>query len=73
MLRAPEVKMQFGTSFLVSALIGASLLFRAGANVPDAAKPFVATGVVVFSLFMLVQFLANQFGLDRDGFRAIVL
>jgi hypothetical protein len=41
--------------------------------VSDAAKPFIATGAVVFSIFMLAQFLANQFGLDRDGFRALML
>jgi hypothetical protein len=33
----------------------------------------MATGAVVFSVFMLVQFFANQFGFDRDGFRALVL
>jgi hypothetical protein len=73
MLRAPEVKMQWGTSFLVTAFVGVSVLFRSTSTMPDSAKPFVATGVVVFSLFLLVQFLANQFGLDRDGFRALVL
>jgi len=73
MLRAPEVKMQFATSFIVTLLVGGSVLFRSGSSLPEAAKPFVATGVVVFSLFLLVQFLANQFGLDRDGFRALVL
>ena len=40
---------------------------------PESAGPFIATAVVVFSLFLLVQFLANQFGLDRVGFRALVL
>src|SRR5207249_5013551 len=39
---------------------------------PSAAKPFAATAAVAFSLFTLVQFLANQFGFDRDGFRALV-
>jgi ABC-2 type transport system permease protein len=39
----------------------------------EAAKPFIATGVAAFAIFMLVQFLANQFGLDRDGFRALIL
>lgn len=73
MLRAPEVKMQFATSFVVTILVGGSFLFRAASSVSEAAKPFIATGVVVFSLFLLVQFLANQFGLDRDGFRALVL
>jgi len=73
MLRAPEVKMQWGTSFVVTLLVGAPLLFRAGSSLPDAAKPFVATAVVVFSMFLLVGFVANQFGFDRDGFRAYVL
>ena len=73
MLRAPEVKMQWGASFLVMLIVGASLLFRATSTMPESAKPFVATGVVMLSLFLLVQFLANQFGIDRDGFRALVL
>lgn len=73
MLRAPEVKMQWGTSFVVTLLVGAPLLFRAGSTLSEAAKPFVATTVVVFSMFLLVAFVANQFGFDRDGFRAYVL
>jgi ABC-type multidrug transport system permease subunit len=76
LLRAPEVKIAWGTSILVPLIVGGSLLFRPGANaaqVPEAAKPFVATGAVVFSVFMLVQFFTNQFGFDRDGFRALVL
>jgi hypothetical protein len=72
-LRAPEVKMAWGASILVPLILGGSLLFRADLKLPEAAKPFIATGVVVFSIFMLVQFLANQFGFDRDGFRALVL
>jgi hypothetical protein len=73
MLRAPEVKMQWGTSFLVTLLVGAPLLFRSGENLPEAAGPFIATGIVVFELFMMVASVANQFGFDRDGFRAYVL
>jgi ABC-2 type transport system permease protein len=30
-------------------------------------------GAMGFSLFLLTQFLANQFGFDRQGFRALVL
>ena len=73
MLRAPEVKMQWGTSFVVTLLVGAPLLFRAASSLSDATKPFVATTIVVFSMFLLVAFVANQFGFDRDGFRAYVL
>lgn len=73
MLRAPEVKMAWGTAFLVTVIVGASVLFRAAPKIPLAAKPFIVTGAMAFSLFMLVQFLANQFGFDRQGFRAFVL
>jgi len=76
LLRAPEVKIAWGTSILVPLIVGASLLFQAGPtglNMHEAVKPFAATGAVLFSVFMLVQFFANQFGFDRDGFRALVL
>jgi ABC-2 type transport system permease protein len=73
MLRAPEVKMAWGTAFIVTVLLGASVFWRAAPKIPAAAKPFIVTGAMVFSLFMLVQFLANQFGFDRQGFRALVL
>ena len=73
MLRAPEVKMQWATSFLVTVMVGAPLLFRQGSSLPAWAGPFVATGVVVFSMFLMVGFVVNQFGFDRDGFRAFVL
>ncbi len=73
MLRAPELKMQWGTSFIVTLLVGGSLLFRSGSKLPAGAGPFVATGVVVFQMFLIVGLVANQFGLDRDGFRAFVL
>ncbi len=73
MLRAPEVKMAWASSFLVTLILGASFLLRSAPKVPEPAKPFIATGAVAFSIFMLVQFFANQFGFDRDGFRALVL
>lgn len=73
MLRAPEVKTAWASSFLVTLILGASFLVHNPPKIPEAAKPFIATGGVVFSMFMLVQFFANQFGYDRDGFRALVL
>jgi hypothetical protein len=73
MLRAPEMKLQWGTSFVVTLFVGGPLLFRAGGDVPAWAGPFLATGLVVFSMFLMIGFVGNQFGFDRDGFRAIVL
>jgi hypothetical protein len=73
MIRAPEVKMVWASSFFVPLIVGGSLLLRSPAKIPELMKPFIATGAVVFSVFLLVQFFANQFGLDRDGFRALIL
>lgn len=73
LLRAPEVKMAWATSFIVTIIIGATFLLRATANLSDTVKPFVATGAVVFPIFFFAQFLNNQFGFDRDGFRALIL
>ncbi len=73
LLRAPEVKMAWATSFIVTIILGASFFLRSTASVPDAVKPFFATGSVVFPIFFLAQFFGNQFGFDRDGFRALML
>jgi ABC-2 type transport system permease protein len=72
-LRAPEVKMAWGTSFFVTIIAVGSSLYRGTPKMPEAAKPFIATGAAVFSIFLLVQFFTNQFGFDRDGFRALIL
>ena len=72
MVRSPEVKMLWGSSFLAPILVSAFLL-RAHDKLPAGIKPFVAIGLLVFAMLTLVQFLGNQFGLDRDGFRALVL
>jgi hypothetical protein len=73
MLRAPEIKMAWASSFIVTLIMGGTFLLRATLNVTETMKPFIATGVTIFSIFMLVQFFANQFGFDRDGFRALIL
>jgi ABC-2 type transport system permease protein len=73
LLRAPEVKMAWATSFIVTIILGATFFFRATTNMSDAVKPFFATGAVVFPVFFLAQFFSNQFGFDRDGFRALML
>ncbi|HEX3626476.1 MAG TPA: hypothetical protein VH280_13755 [Verrucomicrobiae bacterium] len=73
LLRAPEVKLAWAISFIAPIVMGAAVLFRGPSRLPDDAKPFVATGTAVFSLFMLIRFLSNQFAFDRDGFRALML
>ena len=73
LLRAPEVKMAWATSFIVTIIIGGTVFLRMTANMSEAVKPFIATGSVAFPIFFLAQFFTNQFGFDRDGFRALML
>jgi hypothetical protein len=73
MLRAPEVKMAWLMAFLITVIVGASILLRASANIPDNLKPFVALGATAFSFFVLFQQLGNLFGFDRDGFATFVM
>jgi len=72
-LRAPEVKMALVSSFLLPLIIGGSLLIGSPGSTPGWLKSFYGTGAVLFSILMTMQFLANQFGYDRDGFRTLVL
>jgi hypothetical protein len=73
LLRAPEVKMAWASSFIVTLILGGTFLFRSTGNVAEAWKPFIATASVVFPVFFLAQFFGNQFGFDRDGFRSLML
>ena len=50
-----------------------SMLFRGGAGFPVAYRGLLGTGAIAVVLFGLLQVMGNQFGLDRDGFRAFVL
>ena len=71
--RAPEIKLALGTSLAVVLVFGAMFLARSSEGIPNVLKPVAATGSVLFLFFSLLQLLFNQFGADRDGFRAYVL
>jgi len=73
MLRAPEVKMALGTSTIVVLVVIGTAFMRAAPRLPAAGKPFMVTGAAVFALFLLFQFISNQFGHDREGFRILVM
>ncbi len=70
--RAPEVKMMLAMN-IVMPLVFAAMFFSRSLKMPGAAKPFLATGAVAFTFLSLVSLLFNQFGFDREGFRALVL
>jgi len=71
--RAPEVKMALGMPLVMAVVLGLVFFGRTGPDLPEAAKPFIATSVIGLVSFFLFQFYGNQFGYDRDGFRAVVL
>jgi len=72
-MRAPEAAMTFGVAMIVTCVLGATMILRLHPRVPRAFAPLVLEGVMSFSIFMLVPFLCNQFGFDRDGFRSLLL
>ena len=71
--RAPEVKMALAANVFIFAMLGSGMLVRRSGALPDVARPFLASAAVVVTFFGLTQLLFNQFGFDRDGFRALVL
>jgi hypothetical protein len=73
LVRAPEIKMALASSMISLLVVGMMIFLRHPPQLSDTTKPFIATGAVTFSIFILVQFFANQFGFDRDGFRSLIL
>ncbi|HVX12832.1 MAG TPA: hypothetical protein VHC22_16740 [Pirellulales bacterium] len=72
LLRSPEAKMMLLTPLIMTTIAGGAL-FRHSHDMPDLARPLPAVGAVLVVLFGMAQLMANQFGFDRDGFRAFVL
>ncbi len=73
MLRAPEVKMALVANVVVFVILAGGIFLRHHTAVPPAGRPFIALAAACLTVMGLVQLLFNQFGFDRDGFRAIVL
>src|SRR5258705_3070853 len=65
--------MSLDTILIVLVVVPAAILSRGTPAPGGIATPFVATGAVAFSFFGLLKLMFNQFGFDRDGFRALVL
>ncbi len=73
LLRAPELKMAWLMSIVVTAVFGAMFIFRTDASFTARSAPFLIPAIGGFTLLTLSTFFANQFGYDRDAFRAFVL
>jgi hypothetical protein len=72
LLRSPEAKMMLLTPLIMITIAGGAV-FRHPHGMPDFVRPLSAVGAVIVVLFGMTQLMANQFGFDRDGFRAFVL
>jgi hypothetical protein len=73
LLRAPELKMAL--IMPVFALVAlCSIQFTRSAHAPSAyLTGFVATAAAGVGVFLFAPIMSNAFGLDRNGFRALVL
>lgn len=71
--RAPELKMAFIMPLVMILALGSAHFTRPQRALPASLSPFAATAAAVLAAFSFVQAMANAFGLDRSGFRALVL
>ena len=71
-MRTPEAKMMLMSPLLMIVIFGGMML-SGRMHVPDVFRPLLPYGVVAMILISMVQFVANQFGFDRSGFRVFVL
>jgi hypothetical protein len=70
--RAPEAKMLLLTPIILVVVFG-GLFWRTSLDLPAIARPVPAFAVFAVVLLTLIQFVGNQFGFDRGGFRVFVL
>jgi ABC-2 type transport system permease protein len=71
--RAPEAKMMLATNLIFLLIFGVSILFRRSGSISNTYKPFIASAAVGVTFFGVSQLLFNMFGMDRNGFRTLVL
>jgi len=73
LLRAPELKMGLIMPIVVCAILGGMHMTRWKKVPTESLVGFAVTAVVAFAAFSLTPTMANMFGLDRNGFRTLVL
>ena len=71
--RAPELKMALIMPLVIIFALGSAHFTRPHRAPPQFLTAFAATAAAVVAAFSFAQTMANAFGLDRSGFRALVL
>jgi hypothetical protein len=72
LLRAPEAKMLLLSPVIMIIVFGSMLLTNT-VQPPEFVRPLMSLGIVAMTLLTTMQLIGNQFGLDRDAFRVLVL
>ncbi len=73
LMRAPELKMALIMPIVVCVLLGGMHMTKLKKLPTESLVGFAFAGIVAFAAFSLAPTMANMFGLDRNGFRALVL
>jgi len=73
LLRSPELKMIFIMPAVLGMLAASTRLRTSASFSPGKWNVLFATGAVALAAFSIAPTMGNAFGLDRDGFRALVL
>lgn len=73
LLRSPELKMTFVLPIVLVAMLGAMHASQLKGASGVYAGALAGTGVAVVASFCVASVMSNIFGLDRDGFRALML
>ncbi len=72
-LRAPELKMAAVMPLVFGVMLVSTQFARHGQPLSETLRTLAATGAVMVAAFSLAPAMSNMFGLDRNGFRALVL
>ena len=73
LLRAPELKMALIMPIVAGAALSTAAFGHARHNVPPELSAFIAPAAALLGAFSFAPIMANVFGLDRSGFRGLVL
>lgn len=72
-MRAPESKMVLIFPMIMGMLGSSFLIGKSDFVVASVLRPWIPVGIIAMTMFGITSLLFNQFGVDRDGFRAFVL
>jgi ABC-2 type transport system permease protein len=73
LMRAPEAKMMLLSPIIMVVVFGGIFFAQPMDQMPEGVRPLLAFGGMSMVLFGMVQFIGNQFGFDRSGFKVFVL